>query len=212
MHRSISSLLKDPRYRPSPDIHRILEDDVRSDVLRQRRVLTPQKRRVLSDKLAIEATTLLLKQLESTYKVVDANVIRRNHPGFDFLIDDKIRVQVKGATYVEGFGWSVSREASLDFDVLVWVDVGVTLNGNVGRLATVNIPVKPYADFYIVPIAIIRQWLARTQAINARGSNIYLWKRPLKPGSKEEREQTRNLVNWVGRFDVIESLLVPPSG
>jgi hypothetical protein len=212
MRGPISSLLKDPLYRPSPDVHRMLEDDVRSDVLRQQRVLTSQERRVLSDKLAMAATTLLLKQLEPTYKVVDANIIRRNHPGFDFLIDDKIRVQVKGATYVEGFGWPVSREASLDFDVLVWVDVGVTLNGNVGRLATVNLPVKPHADFYIVPIAVIRQWLARTQAINGRGTNIYLWKRPLKPGSKEEREQTRDLANWVGRFDVIEGLLLPPSG
>lgn len=200
-------MLKDPLYRPSPSDLDLLQRDVRTDVMKQPRILTRQQRVALSDRLATEAAVALLRQLEPIHTVVDANKVRFNQPGFDFLIDGKIKIQVKGATFVEGWGWAVKGEKSLDFDVLLYIDIGVIVDGNVGRLAKRPIPVKPYADFYVVPISVVRVWLDRKLAINARGNNLYLWKTELTPGTAEHRNQTVEFRDWRGKFDVIDRLI-----
>jgi len=200
-------MLMDPMYRPSSTDLDLLQADVCADVLRQTRLLTPHQRRAMSDRLAIEAALAVLRQLEPRHSVADANTVRRNQPGFDFLVDGGIKVQVKGATYVEGFGWAVKSEKALDFDVLIYVDIGVVINGNVGRLSSAAIPVKPYADYYIVPINIVKELLNKRRAINGRGNNLYLWKRLLNPNTAEYRGQAVELLEWLGRFDVIDQLL-----
>jgi hypothetical protein len=43
--------------------------------------------------------------------------------------------------------------------------------------------------------------------VNGRGAHIYLYKYPLKPGTKEEIGQTRGLADWRGRFDVLATML-----
>jgi hypothetical protein len=200
-------VLKDPLYRPSAIDLDILQRDVRTDVLKQPRILTRLQRVALSDRLATEAAQVLLKQLEPIHEVADANNLRFNQPGYDFLVDGKVKIQVKGATFVEGWGWAVKGEKSLDFDVLLYVDIGVVVDGNVGRLAKKPIPVKPHADFYVVPISVVRAWLDRRLAINARGNNLYLWKTKLNPNTAEHRNQTVEFVDWRGRFDVIDNLV-----
>ena len=200
-------MLKDPLYRPSSIDLDLLQRDVRTDVLKQPRILTRSQRVALSERLATEAALALLRQLEPIHIVVDANKLRFNQPGYDFIVDNKVKIQVKGATFVEGWGWAVKGEKSLDFDVLLYIDIGVVVDGNVGRLAKTPIAVKSYADFYVVPISVVRMWLDRKLAINARGNNLYLWKTRLNPNTAEYRNQTVEFLDWRGRFDVIDNLI-----
>ncbi len=82
------------------------------------------------------------------------------------------------------------------YDFLVEGQIGVVLDGRVGRLAGRPIPVKPCVDYYLVPGTLVREWVAMGRRVNGRGAHIYLYKYPLKPGSKEEIGQTRELADW----------------
>lgn len=140
----------------------------------------------------------------------DANLRRRNQPGYDFLIDGRIRIQLKGNSFVESIGWAHTPDPAapdLGFDLLVAADLGVVLDGRVGRLAAKPIPVKPVIDFYLVPGDVVRSWVAQRRRVNARGAHIYLYKYPLTPGTREDQGQTRELAEWQGRFDVLDRLL-----
>lgn len=119
-------------------------------------------------------------------------------------------VRLKGNSFVESIGWAHFPDpnaADLAFDLLLAVDIGVTLDGRIGRLAAKPIPVKPVIDFYLVPGPVVRNWVAEGRRVNRRGAHIYLYKYPLKPGSKEETGQIPELACWRGRFDVLDSLL-----
>jgi hypothetical protein len=202
-----SRMILNPRFRPSAADLRLLQDDVRADVLGKPRILSPTERRKLSDRLATEATWSLFDQIKGAYEIVDANSLRYNQHGYDFIIDNRLRIQVKGSTYVEGLGWAVKSEKSLAFDVLLWVDIGAVVDGNVGRLAGSGIPVKSFVDYYVVPISTIKEWLARAIAVNGRGNNIYLWKKVLNRGTNEAKGQTFELKDWLNRFDVFDAML-----
>lgn len=43
--------------------------------------------------------------------------------------------------------------------MLVVVDIGITLDANVGRLAKYGLPKRDYVDFYISPRTIVSDWL-----------------------------------------------------
>ncbi len=164
----------------------------------------------LPDRLATEAANALFSRLAPVCPVQDANHIRRNQPGNDFLADGRIRVQLKGNSFVESIGWAQTPDpaaADLAFDLLLAVDLGVVLDGRVGRLAGQPIPVKPFVDYYLVPGAVVREWVALGRRVNGRGAHIYLYKYPLQPGIKEEIGQTQELADWRGRFAVLASLL-----
>src|SRR3546814_3067438 len=81
------------------------------------------------------------------------------------------------------------------------VDLGVMLDGRVGRLLNKPILVKDFADYYVVPGEIVRDWVRVGRRVNARGSHIYMYKYPLRAGTKEEQCQTRELAKWLNRFD-----------
>jgi hypothetical protein len=87
----------------------------------------------LSDRLATAAAWALLRQLVPRHRVVDANSQRRNQPGYDFLIDGRVRVQLKGGTFVESIGWAHTpdpKAADLAFDVLLAVESSATRTGS----------------------------------------------------------------------------------
>src|SRR3546814_17803771 len=98
---------------PEPE-RQLLEQCVHASVRRTPAPLTARERIVLSDRLATEAAWALLQQLRPRYEVEDANVLRRNQPGYDFLIDQRVRVQLKGGTFVESIGWPHSPDPKAD--------------------------------------------------------------------------------------------------
>ncbi|MEX1663777.1 hypothetical protein AB4874_19600 [Thioclava sp. 15-R06ZXC-3] len=189
----------------------LLQSCVLGDLLRQPKPLTGVARMRLSDRLATQATHQLLNALLGrVHKVSDANDIRRNQPGYDFIVDDHFRVQVKAGCYVESFGWAHKvggSGADLDFDFLLGVDLGVMLNGRQGRLARVDIPVKPFPDFYCIPGATVREWVDLGRRVNARGNHIYLYKRPINLETKEAQRQTLELADYLGRFDLLSAAI-----
>lgn len=204
-------MLADPRFMLPEHTRRLLEDCVRASVLGTPSPLAARQRIALSDELATAAAWALLRQLQPHHQVIDANHLRRNQPGYDFLIDGRVRLQLKGGTFVESIGWAHTpdpRAADLDFDILLAVDMGVTLDGRVGRLACKPIPVQEAVVYYVVPGDIVRSWVTEGRRINKRGAHIYLYKYPLKKGCKEEYCQTYELATWRNRFDVLKAALV----
>lgn len=198
----------DPEFAPSEPDRQLLERCVHASVLGKPSPLSAHERRVLSDRIATAAAWALLRQLEPKHQVIDANQRRRNQPGYDFLVDEHVRLQVKGGTFVESIGWSHSANVDavdLSFDVMIAVDIGVTLDGRVGRLAEKNLPRKESVDYYVIPVSVVKNWIMKGQHVNKRGAHIYLYKRELRPGSKEEIGQTRELTDWKNRFDAIEA-------
>jgi len=202
--------IKNPCFRLNEADAELLTRDVHAEVLKQPRVLTRQARTRLSDRLATEAVSTLLAQLEPEWTVQDANAIRNNNPGYDFLVGENLRVQVKGNTYVEVLNWTHPRELdhpSLGFDVLVLVDIGTTIDANVGRLRG-KLPIREDVDYYIVPGSVVRDWVRTTKGRRGDSASIYLWRIERRPDSAEYRNQTRELRDWRNRFDVLERMLV----
>jgi hypothetical protein len=156
-------MLHDPEFRPTEPERALLESCVHASVLRRPPPMPGHERARLSDRPATEAANALLSRLAPICRVKDANHVRRNQPGYDFLVDGRIRVQLKGNGFVESIGWAHSPDlaaADLAFDLLLAVDLGVVLDGRVGRLAAKPIPVKPFVDYYLVPGAVVREWVA----------------------------------------------------
>lgn len=174
------------------------------------RTMAPRERKKLSDDVAIRAVSTLLKQLEPAHEVLDANVAKTNNPGYDFLIDGRVRVQVKGTTDFEVIVWRHKPDpegADLGYDVLVLVDSGVMLRTNFGRAEKYNIPTKTSVDFYVFPIDVVRSEVRNPRALGKMGVLFFLWKRPLRPGCKEEGRQFVEMPSFRDRFDYITALL-----
>jgi hypothetical protein len=115
-------------------------------------------------------------------------------------------VQVKGGTYVESIGFAHRpglNEADCEYDLLLLIDIGVTLDGDVGRLVKHRLPVKPCVDYYIVPNEVVRRWVREQRYVNGKGVHIYLYKYRLTPGTQEERGQTFELAAWRDRFNTL---------
>lgn len=191
---------------PTEDID-LLQACVSGDLQRKPKPLSGINRTRLSDRLATRAAQQLFDALfGDRHRVQDANKLRRNQPGYDFIVDDQFRIQVKAGCYVESFGWAHKvggSGADLDFDFLLGVDLGVMLDGRQGRLASVDIPVKPFPDFYCIPGVAVRNWVELGRRINARGNHLYLYKRPINPKTKEAQRQTLELADYRGRFDLL---------
>jgi hypothetical protein len=197
----------DPLYRPIDQDIATLNQAVREDVLKLPRSLSPTERRRISERIAMEATCALLSPLVQRHAVVDANITRRNNPGYDLAIDGRVRLQVKGGTFVESIGWTHSPDSSapdLNYDVLIFVDVGVVLESKFGRLIPHNIPTKRYVDFYVIPGTLVRRWVEFPRRVNGKGVQIYSYKRGLLESSKEHRCQTVELLDYRSRFDILD--------
>jgi hypothetical protein len=172
------------------------------------------ERKKLSGDLAMDATMALLAPARKAMSVVDVNDARRNMPGYDILVADHLRIQVKGGTYVDSVGWAHTAHnpaaADLAFDIEIVVDVGVVLDPRpLGRRndGRDQVPLKPHVDFYIIPGEVVRSQVGRADHINGRGAHLYLYKRTKKAGDQEYRGQWFELPTWRNRFDVLEAAL-----
>lgn len=132
--------------------------------------------------------------------IEDANLKRRNQPGFDVLIDGSYRVQVKGNTNFQTVQFSHKSldGADLDYDLVLVVDIGVTLDGNDASKPLTFAPVKTCADIYAVPNSVVRNWLAEGRCVNKRGNWIHFYKTPSRASG-----QIPELREYLDRPDLI---------
>ena len=165
----------------------------------------------VTERIAEEACEALLRQLEAQqHKWVSANAVRRNQRGYDYLVNDKIRVQVKGTDTVEQVGWAHKPDIthpSFDFDVLVFVHVGACLDTSYGKFAKYNWKAQPFVDYYIIPNEIIRQWVGNPRYLNKGRVELYWNRRPYPADSKQHMGQTREILEYRDRFDHLVDLL-----
>ena len=199
----------DPLYRPPEKLRNALQESVRYDVLKQGSGLSKTERIRISEKIAEEAVEALLASF--TGRVVNANTLRINQPGYDYLVDNNLRLQVKGSSYVETVQFShksgdIAFLACLGYDVIIIIDIGVTLESNFGRLAKYEIPVKDTVDFYIVPLDEIIVHLPNAIE-NKAGRYVTWWKRPLNPNTKEYQKQFFKFPEYRNNFRVLDNLI-----
>lgn len=210
LNRGITvSRIVDPFYRPPEKLRKVLQEGVRNNILKQGPRLSKTERIRISEKIAEDAVEALLAPFTGRY--VNANKLRLNQPGYDYLIDDNLRIQVKGSSYVETVQFShktgdVASLACLGYDVIIIVDIGVTLESNFGRLAKHEIPVKDTVDFYIIPINVVISHLPHAME-NKAGRYVTWWKRPLNPNTKEYQKQFFEFPNYSNNFGVLDNLI-----
>lgn len=203
--------IANPLYRPPVKLRNALQSAVRYDVLKQGPGLSRDERIRVSEQIAEEAVEALLAPF--TGKFINANTLRMNQPGYDYLIDNNLRLQVKGSSYVETVQFchksgDVAFLPCLGYDVIIIVDIGVTMESNFGRLAKYDIPVKDTVDFYIVPIEEVIAHLPHAIE-NKAGRYVTYWKRPLNPNTKEYQKQFFNFPKYRNNFGILDNLIAP---
>lgn len=121
-----------------PKIRTVLNAYVAASVNAGPKPIGVPAREELSESVAVEASLATLRQLFPGEHCTDANLLRANQPGFDILLGNRIRIQVKGSSYVEGVQFFLRPDvdgAHMDFDFLICVDMGVTLEKAMEDLA-----------------------------------------------------------------------------
>jgi hypothetical protein len=96
---------------------------------------------------------------------------------------------------------------SLHFDVLAFVHVGICLPTNYGRFAKYGWPVKKAVELYILPVEKIRTWIMSPKYINPGRVELYWNRRPFADGSKQELGQTREILGYLNRYDILDSAI-----
>ncbi len=93
-------VIVNPWFQIDAQRYALLQQDLREEEAKIRPRSLPQGgRKRLSESVAMDAVDALLSQLEPEHRFHDANSVRMNQPGYDFLVDDRVRIQVKGCTY-----------------------------------------------------------------------------------------------------------------
>jgi hypothetical protein len=165
----------DPHFSPSPADLETLTKDVHEDINGRRpRTLPNDIRKKLVGKIAEEAVAALLRKLSPPHTVIDANrELAMNYPGYDFLVDDRLRIQVKGSPWVELIGWQ--RQECV--------------------------------DYYVIPNAIVREWVRAPRYLNKGRIELYWNRREFGGSTKQNLGQTREILNYRDRFELITALL-----
>ncbi|MEX2495604.1 MAG: hypothetical protein WD448_05910 [Woeseia sp.] len=209
-------MLTDPGYRPPQSVIDRLNHAVASEVVgRKQTEFRRGERPRISETIGIQAAFAALAPLRSHMTLADANQMRRNQSGYDLIVDDRVRIQVKCGTYVDSIGlahtWGKPDAADLDYDVLFLVDAGVMLNPRPAGTrpdGRSQIPIKNVVDFYIVPNEEVRRQVALGRHVNRKGAQLYLYKRIINSGTKEFAGQWLDLVDWHNRWDVMDRALL----
>jgi hypothetical protein len=200
----------DPLWRPGDIVIDRLNVAVANEISTGKAgVFSRGERHRLSEMLAMDAAMAMLRPVRRLMTVIDD--LRRNMPGYDILVGDRLRIQVKGGTYVDSIGWThtagLPEAKDLQLDIEVVVDIGVVLNPRPfgpRRDGRDQIPLQPHVDFYIIPGDVVRAQVATGARVNRAGAHLYLYKQRLRPGTKEHERQWLGLAEWRNRFDVIE--------
>src|SRR6266446_3801794 len=82
--------LVDPRYSiPSGPLAIVDRSLIEKYTPSLPKTVPPRARSTVSAQIAVEAVELLLAPLRTSYEVTDMEKVRRNFPGYDFLIHQK---------------------------------------------------------------------------------------------------------------------------
>ena len=202
------SVIVNPNYRPAIEHRMALEANLKASIEKTGGTLGKNERMKLSEKIAEDAVKSLLAPIEGRF--IDANKLKVNQPGYDFLIDNSLRVQVKGNTFVECVQWIHKGHdpslACLGYDVIIIVDIGVTLNKDVGRLSKYNIETKDTVDYYIIPIIDVLNQL--NFCIENKAGKIICWyKRELNKETIDYKRQFFELPKYLNNFSILNNML-----
>ncbi len=210
--------LIDPCFKPDPADLAFLDDYTRWKYIEKRKLdkAALNRRKEISERIAMTASERLLSSLGAGWRVVDANTIRRNMEGHDLLVsrvsapERQLRIQVKGSSYIETLQWWPSADTTAPdwkYDVLLLVDIGVTMAApeRFARLAPFR---HPHVVFYVFTRGEAADELAHAKR-DPGDTDVFIYRYwlPRKPGSKEDRHQIRELERYRGRFDKIEAAL-----
>ena len=138
-----------------------------------------QERRRLLGYHGETATEMLLKQSLPDRKVENMNQISKNYPGFDFLIDGKVRVQCKGRCWVELVDFALKpldSVANWNSDIWITIDFSGFLDGRIGRLkgeATLA-PINR-ARWYVAPTHELKEFV-RTKCAHMTRIRAQAWR------------------------------------
>lgn len=181
------------------------------DILNSRKQNRTRERvKSVTEHIAEAACEALLRQLPAPHSWRNANAARRNQPGYDYLIDERIRIQVKGTDAIEQVGWAHKPDLahpSLDYDVLLFVHVGICLDPAFGRFTKYQLLSQPYVDYYVIPNAVVREWVSSPRYANKGRVELYFNQRPFSPTSRQHLGQTREILSCKDRFEILEKLI-----
>src|SRR5579872_5195743 len=100
-------LLCNPLYRPSDTLIAALREDVACDLHGRARTLRSSERTRMAGEIGEQAVAALLAPLQPHHVVTDTNrQLKRNYPGADFLIGQRVRLQVKASPWIQLIGIS----------------------------------------------------------------------------------------------------------
>ena len=196
-------MIVDPLFKPPAEMLDVLQ-------LRKEGKIGPNQVKNVTERIAEMACEALLDQLPERHRWQNANSIRRNQAGYDFIVDDQVRIQVKGTDAIEQVGFAFKPDPthpSLDFDVFVFVHIGACLKSDFGRFAQYGWPVSEHVHYYVIPNTIVRGWVEKPRYLNTGRVEIYWNRRPFAPDSKQHRLQTREILEYRNRFEEITRLL-----
>lgn len=193
-----------PSYTVPPEHCAFLEaycrDDLTgADISRDRLI----ERRQILDRHAMAFTLGELQARHPGGSVVDANTIRMNTPGYDILVDGRVRIQVKGRCWIEMIDFAVptlKKTKAWESDFWVAVDFAGLINGRHGKYAgTREMAPNGRIDAYVLPTAALRKMAEDGFATSKR-----LRIRAIKPGSLySRRHHMPELLAFRERWDLI---------
>tara|TARA_R100001163_G_C5065368_1_gene203304 strand:+ start:2439 stop:3128 length:690 start_codon:yes stop_codon:yes gene_type:complete len=115
---------------------------------------TVQRRRLLEQhgELAVEH---LVRQLRPDVTFQNANEVRRNQPGYDYVMDNRVRVQVKGRCWVQMVDFQAKPLSALRYwesDLFILANFAPLIDGRWGKHRREDeLAPKANMDFYIAP-------------------------------------------------------------
>lgn len=174
------------------------DDLTRTSISRERQT----QRRQLLNRHAMAFTLEELRARHPGSTVVDANTIKMNNPGYDILIDDRIRIQVKGRCWKEMIDFAIpalEKEKAWQSDFWIAVDFAGLINGCFGRYAnTTEMAPNGQIDPYTLPTAFLRK-IAEDGFATSKRPRI----RAIKPGSQySKRHHMPELFRFKGNWSI----------
>ncbi len=202
------SLLVNPLYAPTDELKAALQEEHKSFTIYKKHIIDTASRKKMSERIAEDAVEALFAPIK--WRVVNANILRKNQPGYDYLIDGKVKVQVKGNTWAEMVQFLHKGDdpslPCLDYDVIIIVDIGAILQSNFGKLEKYNLKASQHVNFYIFSREVVLAQL-KYSMINKAGIYVYYYKYPLNPSTKECQKQFLDFPTYRNRFDILNSFL-----
>lgn len=213
--------LVDPAYSIPPDLLVIVDRSLAEKYTPGSiRTVPPRARGTVSAQMAIEAVERLLARLRASHEVTDMEKVRRNFPGYDFLVHRKgtiasadpsqnqgLRIQVKGSLHPDwiGFPHGKGRAAARDYDVVNLVDGGLCVTTRLAHFA--EYPVTRVVDLYVLPREIVHRQVDHSSQAHRELQYLSYYRPPLRPPPKDVAFNFDDLPRYRNRFHLIEAYL-----